>query len=1040
MTNITRVVLAADSTQIRAAKGDVDNLQRSGEGANKTFGLLKAAFVAAGGAMAVRQVVDYTNRWTDLNSRLVNATGSQDSASAAMTRLSATARNTYSSIEQTSQAFLNNAMTLNELGYSMDKQIDLTDSLNNALVVSGTKGQQAESVMMALSKSFALGELRGENFNTVIQSGGRIVQALADGLGVGTLELRAMAEAGELQTGRVVEALTSQMEKLRKEAGDMPATIGDGFVLLGNAMFETVGRMDQALGASAAVSSVLVGLADNMDGVVDVVAALSIGLGSLAAIHMVRFVAQMGLATAAQGAFNAVAILNPYVVLAAGVAALSYALITYTKEQDNATSALGRFLQKGMSNEDMIEAIGLMVDENGKLVDSTEAAAAAAQKYHDKMRPNIAVTADMFIGVGGLAGVLRNATKAMDGYGDSVEFTHDAHDAHIDTLRDYTKRLEDAERQVQNNIRKDKDYLSGLNNQLEALKLTGQELALFNAGLALSADVTPEVAAEVDRLTIEIYELTAAQKAATDEARELERASDQAAKHAQEQWQKTHDYLSGAFVDIMNNGGNAFDNIAKAFERTVQRMVAEWAASGLMRIFGMGGGGTPSSIGSFFGGAGGGGSLASTAVNAGASAATSSIIGALTKGAAGSASFVGPVVPGAAATAGGAAGIGGTITSMIGAIPGWGWAAMGAVALAGILSKDSGPSRTNAGMLVGPTPGAKSQYTFGVDQFESGLNVTGIARREDRSEAEKIIQQFRDIDSIVAGSVRALGGTIDLSRATLAGLNENARAGSSGTFLGRGLEGGDIGSQLNSFVDQLADHISGLDASLILAVQSAGSAEEAISILTSAVDAIASKEALLDKYASQEQKIAAAREEINKTFAQFNREVPDSVEQLRDMISAIDPLTESGKEAIAALEGLSGAISIVQAASTATAASTVAVASTASAAVTTSVNWAHLNTMGDMITEQNRRSAGWYDGSHAGGLDYVPFDGYRAQLHRGEKVLTSGEASDYNSLAGQFADLKNAMVQMLGSIMISTRDSADILDRWEAIGQPEARA
>lgn len=33
------------------------------------------------------------------------------------------------------------------------------------------------------------------------------------------------------------------------------------------------------------------------------------------------------------------------------------------------------------------------------------------------------------------------------------------------------------------------------------------------------------------------------------------------------------------------------------------------------------------------------------------------------------------------------------------------------------------------------------------------------------------------------------------------------------------------------------------------------------------------------------------------------------------------------------------------------------------------------------------------NGSHADGLDYVPFDGYVAELHQGEAVLTSGEAS-----------------------------------------------
>jgi hypothetical protein len=35
-------------------------------------------------------------------------------------------------------------------------------------------------------------------------------------------------------------------------------------------------------------------------------------------------------------------------------------------------------------------------------------------------------------------------------------------------------------------------------------------------------------------------------------------------------------------------------------------------------------------------------------------------------------------------------------------------------------------------------------------------------------------------------------------------------------------------------------------------------------------------------------------------------------------------------------------------------------------------------------------------GSHADGLSYVPFDGYVAQLHEGERVLTKQEAREYN--------------------------------------------
>ncbi|NYB73392.1 hypothetical protein HZF24_04480 [Sedimentibacter hydroxybenzoicus DSM 7310] len=51
-------------------------------------------------------------------------------------------------------------------------------------------------------------------------------------------------------------------------------------------------------------------------------------------------------------------------------------------------------------------------------------------------------------------------------------------------------------------------------------------------------------------------------------------------------------------------------------------------------------------------------------------------------------------------------------------------------------------------------------------------------------------------------------------------------------------------------------------------------------------------------------------------------------------------------------------------------------------------------------TEAKDKKTTWksgrdYDGSHANGLSYVPFDGYIAQLHQGERVLTADENRAY---------------------------------------------
>lgn len=54
------------------------------------------------------------------------------------------------------------------------------------------------------------------------------------------------------------------------------------------------------------------------------------------------------------------------------------------------------------------------------------------------------------------------------------------------------------------------------------------------------------------------------------------------------------------------------------------------------------------------------------------------------------------------------------------------------------------------------------------------------------------------------------------------------------------------------------------------------------------------------------------------------------------------------------------------------------------------------------------------NGSHAGGLDYVPFNGYVAQLHRGEMVLTRAEAQDYRG-GGSAGTTNNITVNVDGS-------------------------
>ncbi len=63
------------------------------------------------------------------------------------------------------------------------------------------------------------------------------------------------------------------------------------------------------------------------------------------------------------------------------------------------------------------------------------------------------------------------------------------------------------------------------------------------------------------------------------------------------------------------------------------------------------------------------------------------------------------------------------------------------------------------------------------------------------------------------------------------------------------------------------------------------------------------------------------------------------------------------------------------------------------------------------------------NGSHAGGLDYVPFNGYIAELHRGEAVLTASEAEDYR----RGETNRNSGVNIVQNIYSEAKTAADLM-------------
>ena len=262
--------------------------KRIGDQADATGRVLNRVMGILATAVSVRELGRYADTWTDLRARVDLATGSQEAGAAVMDRLAEMARRTYSSLEQTTESYLANATALRELGMTTRQGLDFTEALNNAIVVSGARQERAAQISNALSQAMALGALRGQQLNTVIMNGGRVAELLAAELGVGVNQLRQLGAQGQITGDVIRRALVGNLELLRIEADSMPATIGDAFVLMGNAALELVGKWDQMLQASSSVADGLIFLADNLERV----AAIGIAFAAfMAGRYVVAFVA-----------------------------------------------------------------------------------------------------------------------------------------------------------------------------------------------------------------------------------------------------------------------------------------------------------------------------------------------------------------------------------------------------------------------------------------------------------------------------------------------------------------------------------------------------------------------------------------------------------------------------------------------------------------------------------------------------------------------------------------------------------------------------
>lgn len=313
----TSLILDADGkafiTTVEKASSALDGLEKGAVSANTGVSKTRQGLTSIStqlkntkkqliGFFAVQEAADLIGNLVStadsvkqMNARLLMATGSQQAFTAAQAdakRISSESRADYQSTVNLMSRLTTAA---EQFGVSQDKISQTTEAVTYGLKLYGASAAEVSSVQTQLSQALASGTLAGDEFKSMAEASPRLMQALADGLGVARGELKKMASDGKLTTDVVINALAGQSAVLKEEFAGMPVTVGEAMGQVKNAIVQGIESFDAGTGITDKIAKAILAVSQNLG---NIARAFAVAASASAAFYLSQKVSALTTAAA----------------------------------------------------------------------------------------------------------------------------------------------------------------------------------------------------------------------------------------------------------------------------------------------------------------------------------------------------------------------------------------------------------------------------------------------------------------------------------------------------------------------------------------------------------------------------------------------------------------------------------------------------------------------------------------------------------------------------------------------------------------------
>ena len=253
-------ILANDRTKqaFNSVKKNTDNTKQS-------LLSLKNILVTVASSVVIKQFLDLSNAYQNLQNRLKLVTTSTQELAFVQERLFEVAQRTRGGFAETVELYQKLALQSKNLGLRQQDLVQITENVNKVIAIAGVGSVQASAGLLQLSQAFASGRLQGDEFRSVSENIPPLLDIFAKQLGVTRGELKKLGSEGKITSDVIATALLNNTEKLNTQFGQLSPTIGQATVTVGNSILNLAGKFNEASGFSDLFAESLVNLSDLID-------------------------------------------------------------------------------------------------------------------------------------------------------------------------------------------------------------------------------------------------------------------------------------------------------------------------------------------------------------------------------------------------------------------------------------------------------------------------------------------------------------------------------------------------------------------------------------------------------------------------------------------------------------------------------------------------------------------------------------------------------------------------------------------------------